>query len=917
MKKHLTLWALFSLLLCVVLALAACGPDSPANVCATEGHLFSEAVEIKAATCTDAGFAEASCTRCGEKEQTEIPAIGHKEKTVAGTPATCTKDGTTDKVVCEYCDEVLTASTVIPKGHILGEVSAINKPSKTYANKVFFACEREECSYRFEYTLPKLTDTGYTTSQVGEDVTYSILIEGKTVSFTISNFDFAQKSSGSDYYYQLRSYSGNTANLTIPSTYEGLPVKEIGEGAFKNNTTLTTVVLPTGLESISASAFSGCTSLSSITVPEGCKIIDAEAFLGCTALTEVSLPAGLEYVYKKVFYGCSRLNTVNLPNSLCLIGESAFEGCTSLESATVGEATELRSRAFKDCTALQSFTFSGIFYGYAQLEGCTSLKTLTLGSLSKSLGYLFYGSFNSNYDSTADYVPASLKELTVTDTNDFYAISGCTNIEKVTIGSCKNILPSAFKNCSSLTTVILPDNLEKLPSDAFEGCTSLVTYTYESGKYLGNSANNYVALIGYTAPAAASTFTVKDGTRIISLGGSFWTDFTAYSIPISVKSITGYPRTAGFNISYSGTATEWMGIDFYSDDQPLTRYATVTFRDGTKNTDITTLELPDGTEHLQSYLFEGFGELTAVILPKSINTILYNVFRNTDVTTLYYKGEHADWYSIYNTNSYTLQDIEHIYFYNEAEDEYYEPTFIKFSIGDSTYNLNGFAALEVIVLDKSIKSYSATAFDSFTHCDLYYEGTEEEWAQVTNGDTLLSKFDVFFYSEAEQTLAGYLANPKNLWHYTASGAPVAWVATDNTVDSKTYSYTTTVVKVSDVYWAALKEAEAQGMLEALFGNDTISIEMVTSSSTKAEYEEKLINFARLTGADMSISFSSGKMNVKKDGMLILDYVEANGKIYAKAGNQYTEYARINGDTIVEDGSSDEYVTIEHIWTLTE
>ncbi len=912
MKKHLTFLALFTLALCVVLALAACGPGTTGDNCAELGHSFGEPTELTAATCTEAGVAEAVCTRCGEKSKTEIAMTEHKEKTVAGTPATCTSDGTTDKTVCEYCGEVLTAATVIPKGHVMGDTYSVNRPRNNSTGMVRFDCGREGCSYKFDYTLPKLTDTGYIKTQVGEEVTYTLTVEGKAVSFTISNFMFTQITSGLSHYYEVRSYSGNTANLTIPATYEGAPVKSIGEGAFKNNTSLTTITLPEGLENISASAFSGCTALSSISIPTGCKIIDDEAFAGCTSLTAAALPSGLEYIYVKAFYGCSRLSTLNIPSNLYLIGESAFEGCTSLVSATVSERTTLHDTVFKGCTALRTFTLGKEPYGQGQLEGCSALEVLTLANLNTDIGYLFDKDFNYRYDTNADVLPASLKELTVLDCDTFGGLTNVTTIEKVVLNSCRVIDGEAFKNCTSLSTVILPDNIEKIYCGAFDGCTSLVTYEYQSGKYLGNGTNNYLALIGYAEPSTSVAFNVNEGTKTVSLTGDFWSDFTVYNIPVSVKYIQGYPSSSGVNIVYAGTVGEWVTV---SQEERLAKFGTVTFRDGKKNTEITSIELLHGTKFIDNAMLSDFSALTSLTLPVSIEYMQSGTFSRTDVKTLYYKGEHEDWYNIQQLNRYTLQHMEHIYFYSEATREFYEPTYIK--LVDSTDNCKGFSALEIIILPKSTTFYYANDFDAFEGCDLFYEGTAEEWARVSNGAAIQNKFNVYFYSEAEQTLEGYLATPEKLWHYSEGGVPKAWVKLDNNVNNRTYSYSYTNVEVSDVYWEMLKEAERLDILDDLFGDDTISIELVTSSSTKAEYEGKLKNISKLTGTDLSISFADGKMTVRKVGTVELDYIEANGKIYAKVGYRYEEYAKVDGDTVVEDASSDEYVTIEHIWTLAQ
>ena len=65
--------------------------------------------------------------------------------------------------------------------------------------------------------------------------------------------------------------------ITVPSYYNSMPVTAIGDGAFKNNTEITRIVLPIGITSIGSSAFEGCTSITDVTLPEGCVVIGDKA----------------------------------------------------------------------------------------------------------------------------------------------------------------------------------------------------------------------------------------------------------------------------------------------------------------------------------------------------------------------------------------------------------------------------------------------------------------------------------------------------------------------------------------------------------------------------------------------------------------------------------------------------------------
>lgn len=65
--------------------------------------------------------------------------------------------------------------------------------------------------------------------------------------------------------YTVTGLSDKTVTkLTIPATYQGLPVTSIGWGAFYGCVGLTSITIPNSVMSIGEQAFSGCTSLTSI-----------------------------------------------------------------------------------------------------------------------------------------------------------------------------------------------------------------------------------------------------------------------------------------------------------------------------------------------------------------------------------------------------------------------------------------------------------------------------------------------------------------------------------------------------------------------------------------------------------------------------------------------------------------------------
>ncbi len=82
------------------------------------GHSYDAGRITTEGTCTTDGIRTYTCQTCGQEKTETIPAKGHTEVTVPGTPATCLNSGTTDHVYCSVCNTVLQTAQVLPRlGH--------------------------------------------------------------------------------------------------------------------------------------------------------------------------------------------------------------------------------------------------------------------------------------------------------------------------------------------------------------------------------------------------------------------------------------------------------------------------------------------------------------------------------------------------------------------------------------------------------------------------------------------------------------------------------------------------------------------------------------------------------------------------------------------------------------------------------
>lgn len=150
---------------------------------------------------------------------------------------------------------------------------------------------------------------------------------------------------------ELVSYTGSDAEVEIPNTYstavingetvfvEGdtyavtaiadgdlIPASGTITGAFYNNRTITSVVIPDTVTRIGDYAFSNCSNLESVTMPNDLEEIGFRAFNGCESLTGITFVNSLQSIESYAFYGCTSLTTLTMPASLNFIGTYAFSG---------------------------------------------------------------------------------------------------------------------------------------------------------------------------------------------------------------------------------------------------------------------------------------------------------------------------------------------------------------------------------------------------------------------------------------------------------------------------------------------------------------------------------------------------------------------------------------------------------------
>ena len=202
-------------------------------------------------------------------------------------------------------------------------------------------------------------------------------------------------------------YDKNVGQTTAPWYSERKKIKKIviedgvtsiGDNAFANCSSLTSVTIPNTVESIGVNAFEKCSGLTSITIPDSVESIEMGAFANCSSLTSIIIPNTVESIGICAFQYCESLTSIIIPDSVESIGDNAFDGSKGLISITIpNSVTSIGYCAFARCSGLISISFEGSMppeFGEGVFEGINKsipvyVPVNSLETYKKALGYYF------------------------------------------------------------------------------------------------------------------------------------------------------------------------------------------------------------------------------------------------------------------------------------------------------------------------------------------------------------------------------------------------------------------------------------------------------------------------------------------------------------------------------------------------
>ena len=389
-------------------------------------------------------------------------------------------------------------------------------------------------------------------------------------------YEYIEVSEANPYFHSYDNCLIETATnkLVMGSKNSIIPeyVTSIGKGAFYSSY-IDYLRIPDSVTEIEDYAFS-YSSIRTVVFGKGLKTLGNDAFSYCFSLEDINLPHGLVSIGDNAFADCVALNLLIIPETVQYIGSYAF---FELDATTL---------CYTHNAPLEGW---GNNYAVLQRDGSASTKTVLFGFVERitvdGLDVIIYKDGSAIYryvgNETDIVIPSTINGKTVT-----------------------HILPKAFFDKQSITSVYLPDGILSIGNSAFAYCSQLAEIRFPSTlQAIEDHAFENCYSLGYIENYV---LVIPNGVTYIGEYAFYLTSVTRAVIPESVTFIGQIAfvtfGTSSFFCSHAEMPEGWSlqsGMNFEGTDGNGKVYWN--FSHFAKENDVSVIVLRDGTEITVTY----------------------------------------------------------------------------------------------------------------------------------------------------------------------------------------------------------------------------------------------------------------------------------------------------------------------------
>jgi hypothetical protein len=229
--------------------------------------------------------------------------------------------------------------------------------------------------------------------------------------------------------------------------------------------------------------------------------IASNAFRNNTTIESVTIPDTVTQINAYAFYGCSALKSITIPKNITAIGKYAFYNCTNVEEIAFNAIS-------MDDLAYENYVF---YNNGKNTEGIS----VTIGAeVTKIPAYLFRSAHDDSYN-------PKITSIVFAENSVCESIGGCS-----------------FYGLDYLTTIIIPESVASIASNAMSYCSKL-TIGFEAaeapetlGSYWNADSGYYLNVKEFVIYDDATYVITNDGKAILA---RYFGTATQYEILEEVK----------------------------------------------------------------------------------------------------------------------------------------------------------------------------------------------------------------------------------------------------------------------------------------------------------------------------------------------------------------------------------------------